>query len=213
MNDISKKIYTYTVAPLLNKNVGTSPKGNDMPEHIKALVDALKNAESREDMVKVFADAVENGDIEKLDPITYRSGDYFIQDKLSFRGESEGQILKELTKKNISIVPQYVDSVTKGDYTTLVTKIEGMNGEDLIPFSQGYNLLDTKAKSDAFQDVKKLVQANLINQAIFTRGNGALFVTPKTKKIVVPYWNMMRTIEPNEKQPILNEWHRILFNK
>lgn len=213
MNNISKKLYSLGLKPSFKKNTNSFSKGTNMPNQIKALIDALTDAKNRDDMAKVFADSVENGTIKKLDPITYRSGDYFIRDLLKFNGEPESKFLDELTKKNIKIAPQLVGSVTNGNYTTIITKIDGLDGGDLIPFSQGYGLLDDSAKSAALKDLSKLVNANVINQAIFSRGHGALFVTPKSKQIVIPSWDMLRTIEPNEKQSILNECHKILFNK
>lgn len=213
MNDIQKQIYTYYNQVPAKENPGNSLKGVEMSNQIKSLIESLNNAENRSEMAQIFADAVERGEIEKLDPITYRSGNYIIRDVLTYAGEKESQFLKELTKKGISIAPQFVDSVTKGDYTTIVTRIDGMDGEDLIPFSQGYNLLDDAAKRKAFQDVKKLVQANLINQAIFTRGNAAICITPKTKQIVIPSWSMLRPIENNEKQSILNDCYNIFFKQ
>lgn len=213
MNDIQKLIFTYHNQVPVKENHGNSPKGVEMSDKIKSLIDSLNNAEDRIEMAEIFADAVDSGEIEKIDPITYRSGDYIIRDVLTYVGQRESQFLKELTKKGISIAPQFVDSVTKGDYTTIVTKIDGMNGEDLIPFSQGYNLLDDAAKRRAFQDVKKLVQVNLINQAIFTRGNAAIYITPKTKQIVIPSWKMLRPIENDEKQSILNDCYNIFFKQ
>lgn len=213
MNDISNKINTYSVQAHFGKNIQKNAEGTGMPDNIAKLIDSLKAANSYEDISKTLAKSVENGDIEQINPITYRSGDYIIQDILRYNGEAESKFLEALTKKGISIAPEYVDSINIEDYTILITKIEGMDGQDLVPFSQGYGLLDNSAKSAAFQDCKKLVQANLINQAIFTRGNGALFVIPKTKKVIIPSWNMLRPIEPHEKQSILNSCHDILFKK
>lgn len=213
MNDIQKQIYTYYNQRSVKENPCNSLKGNEMSNQIHSLIESLNNSNNRNDMVKVFSDAVTNGQINKIDPITYRSGDYIIRDVLSYSGEAESKILKELTEKGISIAPKFVASVTKGDYTTIVTKIDGTDGEDLIPFSQGYNLLDETAKMKAFKDVRRLVQANLINQAIFMRGDSAIFITPKTKQIVIPSWNMLRPIENDEKQSILNDCRDILFKK
>lgn len=213
MNDFSSKIY---LANLNYPNIKTdvkNTKGVNMPEDISSIVSSMKTADSYDAVHEILSKNVEEGKLEKLDIMTYRCGDYLISDILTFQADREGKFLKELTKRDFSIAPKFVDSVQFGDFTVLVTKIEGMDGEDLIPFSEGYNSLDDKAKSEAFKDIKKLVDLNLINQALFIRGNSSIYITPKTKQVVIPSWQMLRPIEQNEKKDILDTCRNILFKE
>ena len=94
MNDIKKQIYTYYNQVPVKENSDNSLKGVEMSNQIKSLIESLNNAENRSDMSKIFADAVDRGELERLDPITYRNGDYLVRDVLTYVGEKESQFLK-----------------------------------------------------------------------------------------------------------------------
>ena len=212
MNNIQNKITAY-YSKLVSNNKNSHVKDVLMPEKILALIESLKESTNYEEMKALLEQAVSDKDITKINQTLYRSGDYYFLDSLRFRTDQESTVLKKLTEKNFSIAPKFVDVINKGDESILITKIEGTNGKDLIPFANGYHLLDNTTRNEALNDIKRLTQAGLINQSIFTRGGGSLFITPETKKIVITDWNMVRPIDASETKPLLDEAYEIIYRK
>ena len=182
---------------------------SSMAPNIAQLIEKMKKAPNYDVVCEALKEAVKNGDIVKRDNITYTSGDYIISDILRQNGERNANMLKELTKKGITISPQYVDSINIEDYTILITKIDGMNGKELVPFTQGKNSVSREDKTKAFDDVKKLAKAGLYNQSL-AREAGAWYVIPGSNKLILPVWNL-RPIESNEAPDLLNKCYKTIF--
>lgn len=213
MDKINNNFNVYSSKLPITEGTKTRNKEINMPDNISAIVNQFKKASSKEEVLEILKKAVSANELEQLDSITYRCGDYLIEDLLRISGEPQSKILEQLNKSKIGLAPTFVDSFTFGNYTTLITKIDGMNGEDLIPFNQGYNLLDDDSKKSALDDVKKLLNIGVINQNMFTRGNANWFITPKSKKIVIKEWRGLRPVENIERQDILTSCYHTIFNK
>lgn len=192
---------------------GIESECKSMPANISELMAKFQKASSRDEVIGILNEAVKNNEMEKIDDITFRCGNYIFQDLLKISGEPQSKILNELNKNNISIAPKLVGSFTFGNYTTLVTEIDGLEGEDLIPLNEGYNKLDDLSKKEAFNDVKKLLSAGVINQGMFTRGNANWFITPNSKKIIITDWKGLRPVDNKERQNLLSACYHTIFNK
>lgn len=181
-----------------------------MPQNITQLIEKMKKAPNYDMVCEALKEAVKNGDIVKRDNITYTSGDYIISDILRHNGERNANMLKELSKKGINISPQYVDSINIEDYTILITKIDGLNGKELIPYTQGKNSVSREDKAKAFDDVKKLAKAGLYNQSL-SKEAGAWYVVPGSNKLILPVWNL-RPIDNNEASDLMNKCYKTIFD-
>ena len=200
----------------INKDNGNLAHGKKEEQKVsetnEILLASLKDAENHNDIESFLASAVNNHHIRQIGTLLYQSDDYIYADLLKFYAEPQAKSLKRLSEKKLGIVPKFVDLIEKGNYSVLVTQIEGLNGKDLIPFSKGYNLLSEEAKKSAYQDVQKLLAIGLINQDML-RGTNAFYINPETKEVVVPFWDKLRPINGNEAPEILNTLYKTIFNK
>ncbi len=193
--------------------VETNYKDAKMQDDKKNVIDDLilftKESRDHDEVVKILNNAVIDEKIKKVDPIIYKTGDYLIYNLLK---QDYPQVLKKLTEKNISIAPVFVDSVDKDNYTIMFTKIPGMNGKDLIPYKEGKDSLSLNAKLEAYKDIQKLLKAGLVNHEML-RTTLSWYITPETKKIIIPNWESLGIIKDEERTPILNKFHSMLFNQ
>jgi hypothetical protein len=187
-------------------------KAEKMSKTNEILLASIQFAEDHNDVKAILKSAVKNNRIKQIGTLLYQADDYIYADLLKFYGEPQANNLKKVAEKDIKIAPKFVDLIEKGNYSVLVTKIDGLNGKDLIPFSQGYNLLSEDAKKSAYADVQKLLGAGIINQDML-RGDNAWYVNPETKEIVVPFWDKIRPTDTNEAPQILDTLYKTIFKK
>ena len=194
------------------KDEKLSSNANTIPQNISSMIDFIQGSPSYENVERYIKNAIKAGELEEINPITYRSGDYIVRDILRHNGENYANTLKGLTEKNIRIAPQFVEVVHFDDETILFTKIDGTGGKDLIPIAQGYSMLSDEAKQDAYKDVQRLLKAGLVNNNML-RGDYAWYITPESKKLIIPDWKPLRPIDASEANNILNTVYHTLFRK
>ncbi len=207
-------INSYNGIYVNNKKQGESEnkKAEKMSKTNEILLASIQLAEDHNDVKAILKSAVKNNRIKQIGTLLYQADDYIYADLLKFYGEPQANNLKKVAEKDIKIAPKFVDLIEKGNYSVLVTKIDGLNGKDLIPFSQGYNLLSEDAKKSAYADVQKLLGAGIINQDML-RGDNAWYINPETKEIVVPFWDKIRPLDANEAPQILEALYKTIFKK
>ena len=207
-------INSYNGIYVNNKKQGESEnkKAEKMSKTNEILLASIQLAEDHNDVKAILKSAVKNNRIKQIGTLLYQADDYIYADLLKFYGEPQANNLKKVAEKDIKIAPKFVDLIEKGNYSVLVTKIDGLNGKDLIPFSQGYNLLSEDAKKSAYADVQKLLGAGIINQDML-RGDNAWYINPETKEIVVPFWDKIRPTDANEAPQILDTLYKTIFKK
>lgn len=192
------------------KNTQEDMGQDSAKESIDILCSDLDNACDYKDAKIKLAMASENNIIERINETTYKNGDYVIRTFLKVSGENQATMLNKLTSQDISIAPKLIYSKNYGDYTIIITKIDGLSEGKLIPFNQGYNTIGDSAKTKAYKDTQKLLKLGYINQAMLN-GNSAWYITPKSKKIVVLDWKNLRKVQDGEATSILNNIHQTIF--
>ncbi|MBQ9245087.1 hypothetical protein IJ182_02335 [bacterium] len=192
------------------KSTISEKKDDTMQNEIQSLIQCTKDARDYEEASKILKNASIDEKINQVDPITYKSGDYVISEVLKKYADNYTGVLQKLTEKGISIAPKFVDSVDKGNFTILFTEIPGMNGQELVPYYQGEKMLAPEAKQDAYKDVQRLLKVGIVNNKML-RSTSSWFVTPESKKIIIPDWSSLSIVGDEERAPILNKFHNMLF--
>lgn len=191
----------------------TIQKSEDVSEkNIGILSEALDGATDFRDAKRIIGIAAGNDYIEKINETTYKTGKYVLKTFLRVSGEGQAKSLEKLTKQNISIAPKLVYTRNYGDYTIIITQIDGLEEGGLVPFSQGYKLLSDGAKQDAYRDVQKVLKMGYVNQAMLY-GDSNWYITPKSKKIMVVDWKPLRSVREGESIELLNDMYKTIFNK
>ena len=187
-------------------------KAEKMSKTNEILLASLQFAEDHNDVKAILKSAVKNNRIKQIGKLLYQADDYIYADLLKYYGAPQAQNLKKVAEKDIKLAPKFVDLIEKGNYSVLVTKIDGLNGKDLIPLSQGYSMLSDDAKKSAYADVQKLLGTGIVNQDML-RGDNAWYINPETKEIVVPFWDKIRPLDSNEAPQILEALYKTIFKK
>ena len=193
-------------------NESGNKKAEKMSETNEILLASLQVAENHDDVKAILKSAVKNNRIKQIGTLLYQADDYIYADLLKFYSDPQAQNLKKVAEKDIKIAPKFIDLVEKGNHSVLVTKIDGLNSKDLIPFKEGYKLLSDDSKKSAYKDIQKLLSMGIINQDML-RGDNAFFINPETKEIVVPFWDKLRPVDQNEAPQILDSLYKTIFKK
>lgn len=164
-------------------------------------------------MHQLLFDAVREEKFTALSNILYVCGDYFIEDLLSFRMNEQIAILKMVNSKHLQIFPEYVDSRFFGDFCVRIIRIEGIGGQALIPFREGWHMLSAEARTAAYNDIERVVRANLFVRSILSERYNPLMITPVSHRVVLPNWMHLDIIKPEEADDILSDVRRLLFGK
>lgn len=176
------------------------------------LIAQMERAASYDEICRIFSDTEETGQIEKLSPILYRCGSYFIYDILRVSAQQWVPPLKALNEKKFTIFPELVKAVTVSDYCTVFVKIEGMNGKDLLPFETARARVAPSCRRSAYQELERLCDANLYLPRP-SRGPWGWQVTADGHRMIAPvHGNVVSIIEdPDEKPEILRAYQDYLF--
>ncbi len=156
----------------------------------------------------------------KIDTNLIKSGEYYIKSEFSRDSETTGQILKILHDKGITIIPEYVKTISnKNGYAVTVTKIKGAGKGELLDFDKYYHILTPEAKEKAMQDIELMAKLGLINPAILKDPKGLKIVPELPYRIVCEDWSDLKTTDdylmlfnPNGSvSGVLNEANQRIF--
>lgn len=179
---------------------------------VDALIAQMEHAASRGEISAIFSDATAAGQIEKCDPILYRCGSYFIYDVLQAAARQWVPVLQSLNEKNVTLFPELIRAVSYSDYCTVFLRIEGMNGQDLLPLEAVRADLSLSCRQSAYRELERLCQAALYIPWP-ARGAWGWCVTADGHRIVVPVrGNVVRVIDdPGETPAILQAYRDYLL--
>ncbi|MBE5804348.1 MAG: hypothetical protein E7316_07545 [Clostridiales bacterium] len=181
--------------------------------YMKTFIGRMHAASGYEEMHQLLAEGVFEEELTKIDTITYSCGDYIIEDVLSLPVKEKITVLKRLNEKHLRIFPEYIDSQVFGDFCILIIRIDGTNGEAMIPFRQGYQLLSEEARMEAYKDIERLVRAKLFVRSILSARYNPLLITPVTHRLVLGNWMFVEIIKAEEVEDILDDVYRLIFGK
>ena len=182
-------------------------------EVMEKFIRLLHEAESYEKIREMLSCCVSLELFHPMSNIEYRCGEYIICDWLRFGAENRMEYLKLLNKKGFSIYPQYVDARIVGDFCVLVIRVHGTNGQALIPISEGEHLLTDEVRQVAYEDVKRLVRASLVDACLRAERGQPWFITPGTHRLVLGYMPTLYPLEKGEERTVMERVYRQLYGR
>ncbi len=191
---------------MLNKNYD---------DFLQASVDSLRKYSQKDSMQFLIDKSNIDDGFKMLNGSLYKHGEHTVQLIGKRAGLQYSQNLETLNKLGLGIVPKQLDAIPKDDILYVVSHVPGTKTGTLTPiWERGVKDKVTKeAKLAAYHDLQKLTKAGYIDDAV-SRSNELWFVAPDDNSIVLPVWNSLRKIRPDEsRQKIIENYYNILFNK
>ena len=186
---------------------------NQLDEFMGTLITKIKNSISTRDADKMLLDMSKNSEeLEMLDYTMFKHKDYNIISCLNYFGEPFVKNLKTLENLKLDCVPQLVTTIDKENGLYIITKHKGtQNGNLKKYFFDGAEKVSTDAKLKAYNDMRKLTKAGLVDEQNLRASSW--FYTPENK-IFLPNWNTLRSIQQDEsKKDIIGQYYNIIFGK
>lgn len=191
---------------MLNKNYD---------DFLQASVESLQKYSQKDSMQFLIDKSKIDDGFEMLNGSLYKHGEHTVQLLGKKVGLQYSQNLETLNKIGLGVVPKQLDTVPKDDILYVVSHVPGTKSGTLTPmWEKGVKDKVTKeAKLAAYHDLQKLTKAGFIDDAV-ARSNELWFVAPDDNSIVLPVWNSLRKIRPDEsRQKIIENYYNILFKQ
>jgi hypothetical protein len=182
-------------------------------EFMQKAVGTLKTIKTSGDVRTFLANSSEqeNG-FKQIGGVLFKHKDFAIQYFLTQFGQRCDSNLRLLKELKLKIVPQHIETVVKDNVMLIITKVTGTKNSELTELWRGgYERVSKEALQDAYRDLQKLTEADYVDDKIL-RSNECWFYAPDNNTVMLPVWDCLRKIQPEEsKDKILEKYHRILF--
>ncbi len=215
------KITTNNSSIINTKTPYASFTGRRVGDSMQKFLDEVMASDSYEK----FQNAIQrflatNKNATYVDTNLIRSGNYFFKMDLAKNSKNTGLILKALKEKGISIIPEYIKTVANKDgFCLTITKIDGLNGGNLLDYGKNHHLLTIEAKDRAYNDIKCLMNMGIVNPEIFRKPDGLKIVSEAPYRIVCENWSGLKTLDDylveyapeSSKEKLLEEIKRKIY--
>jgi hypothetical protein len=182
-------------------------------EFMQKAVESLKNTKTSDEAVKFLINSTkqEKG-FKEIGGVLFKHEDFAIQTLLTRFNQEYDKNLKLLKGLELKIVPQHIETFEKGDRIFIITKVPGTKNSELAElWKGGYKRVSKEAKLEAYKDLQKLTKAGYVDDQIL-RSNMLWFYAPDNNTVMLPVWDCLRKIQPDESQEaIIERYHNILF--
>lgn len=189
-------------------------KGNILDnENIRDLFSDLKSAKNDKQAIELLLKAAEDGKIEQISGNNFKNGNYYVLDLFKFDAVPYAARMKKISDMNLGIAPKQVGVISKDNVYFIISKIDGCESGDLLPFLQHKDRVPKENLLAAYKDFQKLTKAGLVDKSV-ARSIGQWFITPDDNKVVIPVWNELAPIDNNlERMKLMERYHNMLFGK
>ncbi len=181
-------------------------------EVVRGLLSDIENADSDREAVDILLNAAEEKKVEQLSGNYFKSGNYYILNLYKFDAVPYAAKMKKLSDMKLGIVPELVSVISKDNEYFIVSKIDGCESGDLIPFNQIKDELPKDSMLAAYKDLQKITKAGLTDTSN-TRSVANWYVAPDNNRIVLPAWNGLRPLDPVTEKNTLGKYYQLLFNQ
>ena len=164
-----------------------------------------------ETVKKTIFDMIKNGELEQVSGNFYKYKDFHILELFERDGIDYSNKLKVLDKLNLGITQKHIETLENNKRIFIITQIPGTEKNNLTPLSTvGAFNLTKENKLAAFHDLQKLTKAGFVDDKVAE--SHLRWYVNEDNKIVIPNFEYLRPINPNESQKeIIEKYYRILF--
>jgi hypothetical protein len=182
-------------------------------EFMQKAVETLKSAKTYNEANAFLINSSKQGNgFKQIRGVLFKHEDFAIQHMLTKYGQEYDINLRLLKELKLKIVPQHIETIIKGNEMYVITKVPGTKNSELTElWKGGYERVSKEALRDAYRDLQKLTEADYVDAKIL-RSHERWFYAPDNNTVLLPVWDCLRKIQPEEsKDKILEKFHRILF--
>lgn len=184
---------------------------NTTDNYIQMLIKNIKDTQTVTEADNMLLNLSKEPDsLEMLDYTNFKYKDYNIKTSLAHFSEPVVYNLNILNKLDLACTPKLISAIKKDNSLYLITKIPGTETGNLKQYYiDGKEKVSKSDKLSTFKDLQKLTKSGFIDEQNLRAGNW--FYTPENK-IMLPNWNNLRKIAPNESpRKIQEQYYKLIF--
>lgn len=180
---------------------------------VNNLASKLEEAQDGIGAVEILLKAAKDGEIEQLSGNNFKSGNYYILNLFKFDAVPFAANMKMISDLNLGIAPEQITVIQKDNEYFIVSKIEGCESGNLIPFQQVKTKLSKENKLAAYKDLQKLTRAGIADAKVL-RSTVSWYVTPDNNRVVIPVWESLYPLNSNlERNQAMEKYYKMLFSE